>query len=709
MDYLSLLRLLVSVMSVSGHEKSAARTLLSHPEVTKGFDRTEVDPVGNLILTKCAADPGAPTVMLDAHIDEVGFRVNKIFDGGFVSVVPVGGIDTLLLPAAEVTLHGREDIYGVFAVTPPHLAKPGDADKLPDLDSLYIDTGYEKETLLKLLSPGDPVTYRGEVHELLNRHISGRAFDDKACAAALICAVADTPREKLAYHTAVTLSAREEVGGYGAACAAVRLKPDFAIVTDVNFARAPGVPEDESAPIGNGPMISLSAVTDRGLTEKLIAIAGDRGIPVSPVVESYSTGTNATGVYVAGEGVPCAVLSLPLSGMHSAAESISLDDADKFISLLRAVITDSTVHRSVTHAGGNDPDITPDPNAPGGTELLCELCSYVAPSGAEGNIARRIAEIASPYADEVNIYPDGSVIALIRGSGNGEKLMFSAHMDEVGFMVKSVTAEGLLKMAKISVSDPKVLAGRRVLIAGKNGIVRGHVGAAPVHMSKGKNLPSYEDLYIDIGAASREEAEALCPPGSPGTFDSDFVRFGEGGRMLKGRAIDDRIGCTVLCDLLRRMKRENVRCAGDVYFAFTCREELGISGAATAARRIYPDIAVVIESTAVADVYPSPETMKVARQGEGGAVSVADRSTVYDRELTELILNLAKTAGIPCQTKKFVSGGNDAGHISRVCGGVRCAALSAPSRYIHTGSCVVRESDLLAMEETVWELVCAKR
>lgn len=704
MNYVSLLRRMISVVSVSGCEKSAAKILI--PLFEKLFDEAYVDPVGNIILRKYATNRRLPTVMLDAHIDEVGFRVKKIFDGGFLSLAPVGGIDALLLPASEVTIHGKEDLFGVFGVTPPHLAKPGDADKLPSIDSLFIDTGYEKETLERLVSIGDPVTYRGEIRELQKNRISGRAFDDKACAAAIVCAVLEVPRDKLAYNVAITLSSREEVGGGGAACAAARLKPDFAIVTDVNFARAPGVPENESAPIGEGPMISVSAVTDGGLTDKVISIAKSLGISVSPVVESSSTGTNATGVYIAGEGTPCAVISLPLAGMHGATETISLSDVKNFVALISEIISDSTVLSSISNSPENIGEIVPDPTAARGVELLKELCGYVAPSGREGTVARRIAEIVSPYADEINIHPDGSVIARIKGrEKGGTALMLSAHMDEVGFMVKSVEDSGLLKMAKISVSDPKVLAGRRVVIDGIGGIINGYVGFAPVHMTKGKELPSYDDLYIDIGASSKEEAQAVCPPGSYGTFDSDFIRFGESGRSLKGRAIDDRLGCAVMCDIARRMKDENIRSSGDVYFAFTCREELGLSGAVTAARRIRPDLALVFESTAVADVLSSPETSKVAAQGEGGVLSILDRSSVYDADLTATLFELAKINGIPCQIKKFVSGGNDAGHIRRACGGTRCAALSAPSRYIHTASNVIRESDFLAIEELAWEFI----
>lgn len=334
-----------------------------------------------------------------------------------------------------------------------------------------------------------------------------------------------------------------------------------------------------------------------------------------------------------------------------------------------------------------------------GTELLRELSLAFGPSGCEDPVAELIEKIVTPAADRIVRDRSGSVIAYLKGTGASEKrVMLSAHMDEVGFMVASIEDDGTLKMAPLSARDPKILAGQYVTIGDGRGQINGCVGMVPIHLSENKDLPPYRDLYIDIGASSREEAEKLVKKGDFGTFRSDFVRFGQNGRMLKGKAIDDRLGCAVLIDTLRDIRKSGERLPFDTYFAFTCREELGISGAACAANLIRPSHAIVFEATAVADVDGTPDTQRVAEQGKGGAVSLADRGTVYDMEFARLILDTAEKNSIPCQVKRFVSGGNDSSKIQRSGEGVRVAAISAPARYIHTASNVIREEDFLSIE-----------
>ena len=337
--------------------------------------------------------------------------------------------------------------------------------------------------------------------------------------------------------------------------------------------------------------------------------------------------------------------------------------------------------------------------------LLRELSLTFGPSGCEDAVADLIRERIAGYYDE--LIPDrmGGVIALIRGSGNVPKgaparLMLSCHMDEVGFMIREITEDGLLKITSLMGRDTRVLAGRRVLVGNENGQVRGVMGVKPIHLLKAserETAPEMDDLYVDIGAENREEAEQYVHPGDYGTFESDFVRFGQDGRCIKGKALDDRIGCAVLCSVMRTLFESDTRPPCDVYFAFTCREELGISGAQTAAYKIAPTHAIVFEATAIGDIADTPAHRQVAHQGKGPAISLMDRGTVYDREFTDFVTDTAKRCNIPFQYKQYVSGGNDAGHIHKTRAGVKCAAISAPARYIHTASNVVAESDVLSM------------
>lgn len=336
-DYKDLLEKLVNLPTVSGFETEYTDAL---KEIASSFVFDEVysDRIGNTVLLKRAAAADA-TIVFDAHIDEIGFRVRSVEDGGYLTAVPVGGIDHVILNASRVTVHGRKELRGVIS-----LPTPDDKGKYP---YVYIDTGYPREDAENIVSIGDAVTFSAPIREIGDALILGRAFDDKALAAALILAVANTDAEKLAFDVYVTLSSREEVGGGGAANIISKLSPDAAIITDVNFATAPGVSDEESAKLGDGPMTSLSAVTDRRLTNAIIASAKGNDIPLSVVVEATNTGTNANLLEVLGCGIPCAVLSLPEAGMHTYSECISVSDAESLIRLIGHLITDRKIAKDL--------------------------------------------------------------------------------------------------------------------------------------------------------------------------------------------------------------------------------------------------------------------------------------------------------------------------------------------------------------------------
>ena len=190
-EFTKLLRSLCSIMSISGCEKSAfanVKALLG-----EHFDEVTNDNARNIVLVKKSLRKNAPKIMLDAHFDEIGMLVTGVTDTGLLRVAPVGGFDRSLLPASEVWVYGEEKLYGVFASVPPHLKNPKDT-KAPEWSELLIDIGYPKAEAEKLAPIGTPVGYYYSGDELLGRRITSRSLDDKACAAALICAVVDTPR-----------------------------------------------------------------------------------------------------------------------------------------------------------------------------------------------------------------------------------------------------------------------------------------------------------------------------------------------------------------------------------------------------------------------------------------------------------------------------------------------------------------------------------
>ncbi|MBE6542554.1 MAG: M42 family metallopeptidase [Ruminococcaceae bacterium] len=345
------------------------------------------------------------------------------------------------------------------------------------------------------------------------------------------------------------------------------------------------------------------------------------------------------------------------------------------------------------------------------TDLLRELSLSFGPSGCEGNVADIIIDYVTPYADEIIRDKLGSVIAVykrrlspeeydieaepraILGKPDTERLMLCAHMDEVGFMINSIDSDGYLKIAALSGKDPRVLKGRGVTVGDEERKTIGYFGVKPVHLGGSGDFSS---LYIDIGAKDKEEAEKYVQIGDFGTYRSDFVRFGSGGHKLKGKALDDRLGCTVLCTVLKNLSEKGAVLPFDVYFTFTCREEIGSSTAHTAANLVDPDTAFILEATAVNDIL-GEEYGAVAKQGEGPCISFMDRATIHDKELYDFVFETAKAHSVPVQSKNYVAGGTDAGPIQRSLDGVKCLGISAPARYIHTASNVIDERDMYSM------------
>lgn len=348
-----------------------------------------------------------------------------------------------------------------------------------------------------------------------------------------------------------------------------------------------------------------------------------------------------------------------------------------------------------------------------GLDLLRELSLTFGPTGCEDNVAETIKRIVKDYADEVKLDKMGNLTAVLYGTNHGteneKRLQISAHMDEVGFMVTDINGDGTLKFALVGGIIPSVLGARRVTVGDENSRVNGVIGSKAIHLQRGdegSKMPSVDGFYVDIGAKDKEEAEKYVKKGSFGTFISEFCFYGEDDKYVKGKAIDDRFGCSVMCDLIRRLS-DGEKLPHDVYFAFTVREEVGLSGAKTATYKNNPDFAIVLEATAVADNTGEPEERRVAVLGDGPAISFMDRSTIYNKEVYEYVLGLAKEKGIKAQPKKFVSGGNDAGSIHRIRAGVKVTAISAPSRYIHTACNVIHKDDYASTLDLVTELVKA--
>ena len=339
-------------------------------------------------------------------------------------------------------------------------------------------------------------------------------------------------------------------------------------------------------------------------------------------------------------------------------------------------------------------------------ELLRELCMINGVSGDEDSVRELITERIKDVCEEYRTDSLGNLICFMKGRKRPEKkLMICAHMDEVGLIVTYIRPDGTLSFNEVGGVDPAAVMGRQVIVKSHmtGRLLRGVVGAKAVHnLSKDERekAPEYKELFIDIGAEDKEDAEKHVSAGDCVYFDSEFTELG--GSRIKSKAIDDRAGCAVMVELMHRELEY------DTYFVFNVQEEVGLRGSRCSAFAVQPDYAIVLESTTAADIYGSDGDKRVCALGEGPVVSFMDRTTIYDRELYSLAFDTAKQFGIPCQTKSMIAGGNDAGAIHITGEGIRTLAVSVPCRYLHSPSSVADYADIentLALTEKLCEKV----
>ncbi len=318
--------------------------------------------------------------------------------------------------------------------------------------------------------------------------------------------------------------------------------------------------------------------------------------------------------------------------------------------------------------------------------MLKELCMLNGTSGREHAVRDYIIS-KIPSDCKYTVDRLGNIICEKKGKKRAKnKVMLSAHMDEVGFIITYITEDGMLKFNTVGGIDERVVFGRSVTLqSGAHGVI----GSKAFHQltaDEREKVPKIEDLYIDIGAYTKKEAQTVANFGDSAYFDSDYIEFGDG--FVKAKALDDRAGCMMLLELL------NSKVEYDLTVAFVVQEEVGTRGSGVAAFNIKPDYAIVLESTTASDIPNTPDNKKVCKLGEGAVVSYMDRGTVYDMELYKKAFEVAKKNGIKCQTKTVVAGGNDAAAIHKSGAGVRTLAISVPTRYIHSPSSVAKLEDI---------------
>lgn len=274
------------------------------------------------------------TIMLDAHIDEVGFVVTNIDDNGFLTVNKAGGIDIRALAAKTVTIHGKEKVTGVFCSTPPHLSSG--ENEYDDISKIKIDTMLG-EKAKELISVGDIVTYNTKPFALGNL-VSGKSFDDRAGVVCLLELAERLSNKKLPCNVVFSLCDSEELGCRGSRTATFSVNPDEAIAIDVSFGDGPNISPDECGKVGSGAMVGISPVLDKGISERLINLAKENNIPYQCEVMGGNTSTDSDVISITREGVKTGLLSIPLRNMHTDVEVLDIADINSVCDILESYI-----------------------------------------------------------------------------------------------------------------------------------------------------------------------------------------------------------------------------------------------------------------------------------------------------------------------------------------------------------------------------------
>ncbi|MGM0395562.1 MAG: M42 family metallopeptidase [Bacillota bacterium] len=319
--------------------------------------------------------------------------------------------------------------------------------------------------------------------------------------------------------------------------------------------------------------------------------------------------------------------------------------------------------------------------------FLKELTEASGVSGNEKEVRNLIRGSLTGHVDELKVDGIGNLIAHKKGSNpNGKRLMITAHMDEIGLLIKDIDSSGLLKFMPVGGIDKRILVSKAVTVGEKK--INGVIGAKPIHLQKKdewSKVLEIDDLYIDIGATSKEEAEKHASIGDYVAFDTLYEEMGDG--LIKAKSLDNRVGCSLLLDLLKS------DIDVEIYGVFTVMEEVGLVGAGPAAHQVKPDLAIILEGTLCYEVDKLDSHKMPTRLGEGPAISLIDRTTVYDKKLREKVVEVSVAMDIPWQYRKTSMGGNDSGKIHTSGSGCPTTAISVPTRYIHSPLSVISKSD----------------
>lgn len=316
-----------SLNSVSGNEFKMTEYIKKYAETF--CDSVTTDSMGN--VTAQINNNSNINIALEAHIDNVGLVVKEIDENGFIKFICSGGVDSSILPTAEVTVHGKKDLFGVIGAKPPHLQTKDDSKNKNSIENMHIDCGFDCKKMVSLVSVGDTISLNSKYNDLKDDFLTSGSLDNRiGCYIVLEC-LKRLKTQKSSYNISGLFSVQEEVGCRGAKTGIEFEKPDIAIIVDVTFGISPYTDDEHGFEVGDGITIAVGPNLDRGFTCKFIEMCDNNNIPYKKEVCSDHTGTDAWPIQVSYEGIRCILVSVPIKYMHTTVEIANKKDINNAI------------------------------------------------------------------------------------------------------------------------------------------------------------------------------------------------------------------------------------------------------------------------------------------------------------------------------------------------------------------------------------------
>lgn len=337
MDIISLLKTISETPGISGYEDQVRQVI---GEVFARYaDEVRTDALGNVIALKRGTSKAEPrrSIMLAGHTDEIGLIITQI-EQSFLHFTEVGGFDPRILLGQEVVVHGKRDLPGIIGSRPPHVLPPAEREKTIPLDKLFIDVGLPADEVAALVHVGDLATVRRELTQLTGSFVAGKAFDDRTAVAAMAVCLEQLAGIQHAWDVYAVGTSQEEVGLRGAITSAFGLAPDLAIAIDVTFGNQPGLSAAETVEMNKGPAIVYGPNIHPVLYDALVETAKALELPYQVEPAPGRTGTDAWAIQVTRNGIPTALIGIPLRNMHTSVEMVSVKDVERAGRLLAAFI-----------------------------------------------------------------------------------------------------------------------------------------------------------------------------------------------------------------------------------------------------------------------------------------------------------------------------------------------------------------------------------